>query len=116
MSEDDGNESGRETVDGSPASDSSLGRSTSPYAEAPYRLTNQNSESRPAPLALASERGGANKPPVRTVVVPPMRVQNNNNSIIPDERLASAGMPSPLPCPPLWAPLEALHCLWPRVS
>ncbi|XP_042563316.1 homeodomain-interacting protein kinase 3a isoform X2 [Clupea harengus] len=89
MSEDDGNESGRETVDGSPGSDSSPGASTStsPYSETPY-LASQSSESRPAPLAPALERGGNNKPPVRTVVVPPMRVQNNNNSIL-DERLAS---------------------------
>lgn len=89
MSEDDGNESGRETVDGSPASDSSRGHSTSPYSQAPY-LANQNSESRPAPLAPTLEGSRANKPPVRTVVVPPMRVHNNNNTVA-DERLASTG-------------------------
>ncbi|XP_041967391.1 homeodomain-interacting protein kinase 3a isoform X1 [Alosa sapidissima] len=92
MSEDDGNESGRETVDGSPASDSSPGPGGSPYSQAPY-LANQNSESRHAPLASTSERGGNNKPPVRTVAVPPMRVHNNNNSI-PDERLASTVLES----------------------
>ncbi|XP_051545183.1 homeodomain-interacting protein kinase 3-like isoform X1 [Myxocyprinus asiaticus] len=77
ISEDDGHESGCETVDGSPPSDSSLGPHDSPFPERRF-LTNQNQNQKPQ-----ARRGhfdtGLNKPAVRTVVVPPMRVLNNNH-------------------------------------
>ncbi|CAM4734404.1 unnamed protein product [Leuciscus chuanchicus] len=77
ISEDDGHESGCETVDGSPPSDSSLGPHDSPFPERHF-LTNQNQNQEPQ-----ARRGHPdtrlNKPAVRTVVVPPMRVLNNNH-------------------------------------
>uniref|UniRef100_A0A8C1ZJM7 non-specific serine/threonine protein kinase n=1 Tax=Cyprinus carpio TaxID=7962 RepID=A0A8C1ZJM7_CYPCA len=77
ISEDDGHESGCETVDGSPPSDSSLGPHDSPFPERRF-LTNQNQNQEPQ-----ARRGhpstAPNKPAVRTVVVPPMRVLNNNH-------------------------------------
>lgn len=72
MSEDE-RESGCDTVDGSPASDSS-GRVDSPFLESRYMADgNQNSKSH---MTAETEMS---KAPVRTMVVPPMRVQNNNN-------------------------------------
>lgn len=80
MSEDDGPESGCDTVEGSPASDTS----TSPQANSSYLyLDNNNHNNRPplaamvAPLPSPAVQG---RSPcgVRTMVVPPMRVQNNN--------------------------------------
>ncbi|MCJ8733647.1 hypothetical protein PDJAM_G00226020 [Pangasius djambal] len=72
MSEDE-RESGCDTVDGSPASDSS-GRADSPFLESRFIADgNQNCKSR------ASAETEMSKAPVRTMVVPPMRVQNNNN-------------------------------------
>uniref|UniRef100_A0A672PWZ2 non-specific serine/threonine protein kinase n=1 Tax=Sinocyclocheilus grahami TaxID=75366 RepID=A0A672PWZ2_SINGR len=77
ISEDDGHESGCETVDSSPPSDSSLGPHDSPFPERRF-LTNQNQNRKPQ-----ARRGHPNtvlnKPAVRTVVVPPMRVLNNNH-------------------------------------
>ncbi|XP_008296843.1 homeodomain-interacting protein kinase 3-like isoform X2 [Stegastes partitus] len=80
MSEDDGHESGCDTVEGSPTSDTS----TSPRGSRPYRyLDNSNHNNRP-PLAavvapLPSPAGpGRSHGGIRTMVVPPMRVQNNN--------------------------------------
>uniref|UniRef100_A0A667XVL9 non-specific serine/threonine protein kinase n=1 Tax=Myripristis murdjan TaxID=586833 RepID=A0A667XVL9_9TELE len=76
---DDEQESGCDTVDGSPASDSS-GHSSSPFTEQRYIAgSNQNCEPRVACVAPETE---PSKPPVRTMVVPPMRVQNNNNPAI----------------------------------
>uniref|UniRef100_A0AAY4CFL4 non-specific serine/threonine protein kinase n=1 Tax=Denticeps clupeoides TaxID=299321 RepID=A0AAY4CFL4_9TELE len=86
MSEDDGHESGCETVDGSPTSDSSLGCSSSPYAEPPY-LANQHRERRSNHTGYGMQRNS--KAPVRTVVVPPMRVQNNNSILY--ERMGHLG-------------------------
>ncbi|TRY98466.1 hypothetical protein DNTS_020557, partial [Danionella cerebrum] len=75
ISEDDGHESGCETVDGSPPSDSSIEPHDSPFPERRF-LRNQNQE----PHARRGHRNtGQNKPAVRTVVVPPMRVLNNNH-------------------------------------
>ncbi|XP_027016087.2 homeodomain-interacting protein kinase 3 isoform X1 [Tachysurus fulvidraco] len=72
MSEDE-RESGCDTVDGSPATDSS-GRADSPFLESSYIADgNQNYKSH------VSAETEMNKVPVRTMVVPPMRVQNNNN-------------------------------------
>ncbi|XP_053533792.1 homeodomain-interacting protein kinase 3 isoform X1 [Ictalurus punctatus] len=72
MSEDE-RESGCDTVDGSPASDSS-GRADSPFLESRYIADgNQNRKSH------ANAETKMSKAPVRTMVVPPMRVQNNNN-------------------------------------
>lgn len=81
MSEDDGHESGCDTVEGSPTSDTS----TSPRGNSPYRyLDNSNHNNRPplaamvAPLPSPAVQGRSPRG-VRTMVVPPMRVQNNNN-------------------------------------
>ncbi|XP_078113854.1 homeodomain-interacting protein kinase 3-like isoform X3 [Sander vitreus] len=81
MSEDDGHESGCDTVEGSPTSDTS----TSPHGNRPYRYLDNSNHNKRSPLAAIvapmpypavqgrSPRG------VRTMVVPPMRVQNNNS-------------------------------------
>lgn len=74
MSEDDGHESGCDTVDGSPASDTH----GSPFAERRFLNTNQKQ-------GAETQRSNARtetqiKPAVRTVVVPPLRVINNNNN------------------------------------
>ncbi|XP_068578886.1 LOW QUALITY PROTEIN: homeodomain-interacting protein kinase 3-like [Cebidichthys violaceus] len=81
MSEDDGHESGCDTVEGSPAASNA---STSPRGNSPYRyLDNGNRNGRPplaaavAPLPSPAARGRSPRG-VRTMVVPPMRVQNNN--------------------------------------
>ncbi|KAM7413990.1 hypothetical protein PAMA_019012 [Pampus argenteus] len=80
MSEDDGHESGCDTVEGSPTSDTS----TSPRGNSSYRfLDNSNHNNRPplaamvAPLPSPAVQGRSPRG-VRTMVVPPMRVQNNN--------------------------------------
>ncbi|XP_060779174.1 homeodomain-interacting protein kinase 3 isoform X2 [Neoarius graeffei] len=78
MSEDE-RESGCDTVDGSPASVSS-GRAGSPFLESRYLADgNQNHKSMNAEMEMS-------KAPVRTMVVPPMRVQNNNNINEPTAR------------------------------
>ncbi|XP_072550729.1 homeodomain-interacting protein kinase 3 isoform X2 [Salminus brasiliensis] len=69
---DDERESGCDTVDGSPASDSS-GRVDSPFLESRY-IADQNKNCK-THVTTETESG---KPPIRTMVVPPMRVQNNN--------------------------------------
>lgn len=81
MSEDDGHESGCDTVEGSPTSD----RSTSPRDNCAYRyIDNSNHNNRPplaalvAPLPPPAVHGRSPRG-VRTMVVPPMRVQNNNS-------------------------------------
>ncbi|XP_026087045.1 homeodomain-interacting protein kinase 3-like isoform X2 [Carassius auratus] len=68
---DDECESGCDTVDGSPASVSSS-RADSPFLEATY--INNNNQNCKANGATEAE---STKLPVRTMVVPPMRVQNN---------------------------------------
>ncbi|XP_057692248.1 homeodomain-interacting protein kinase 3-like isoform X2 [Corythoichthys intestinalis] len=80
MSEDDGHESGCETIEGSPRSNTS----TSPHGKSPYCfLDNSNHNSRPtlgavvAPLPSPTVHGRSPRD-IRTMVVPPMRVQNNN--------------------------------------
>ncbi|KAM4618931.1 homeodomain-interacting protein kinase 3-like isoform 2-T2 [Polymixia lowei] len=87
MSEDDGHESGCDTVEGSPSSDASI----SPCGNSPYRyLGNTNHNNRP-PLAamvarLAAPAAQGRSPRgVRTMVVPPMRVQNNNHMLGTEE-------------------------------
>uniref|UniRef100_A0A1A7Y715 non-specific serine/threonine protein kinase n=1 Tax=Iconisemion striatum TaxID=60296 RepID=A0A1A7Y715_9TELE len=73
---DDEQESNCDTVDSSPTSRAS-GHSNSPFTERRYIAdSNQNCEPRVACVAPETE---PSKPTVRTVVVPPMRVQNNNN-------------------------------------
>ncbi|XP_056242781.1 homeodomain-interacting protein kinase 3-like isoform X1 [Seriola aureovittata] len=81
MSEDDGHESGCDTVEGSPTSDTS----TSPRGNSHYRyLDNSNHNGCPplasmvAPLPSPAVQGRSPRG-VRTMVVPPMRVQNNNS-------------------------------------
>uniref|UniRef100_A0A8C7I1M8 non-specific serine/threonine protein kinase n=1 Tax=Oncorhynchus kisutch TaxID=8019 RepID=A0A8C7I1M8_ONCKI len=72
---DDEQESGCDIVDGSPSSDSS-GPSNSPFTEQRYIADgNQNRGPRVACVAPVTE---PRKPAVRTMVVPPMRLQNNN--------------------------------------
>uniref|UniRef100_A0A8C4H077 non-specific serine/threonine protein kinase n=1 Tax=Dicentrarchus labrax TaxID=13489 RepID=A0A8C4H077_DICLA len=79
---DDEQESGCDTVDSSPASDAS-GHSSSPFTERRFIAdSNQNCEPRVACVAPETE---PSKPTVRTVVVPPMRVQNKNNPAIISE-------------------------------
>lgn len=76
MSEDE-QESGCDTVDSSPTSDTS-GHANSPFTKGHYTADgNQNCEPRVACVAPETE---PNKPKVRTVVVPPMRIQNNENT------------------------------------
>ncbi|KAK1159646.1 homeodomain-interacting protein kinase 3-like isoform X2 [Acipenser oxyrinchus oxyrinchus] len=78
---DDEQESGCDTVDGSPASDSS-GQNDSPFMERRFLGdTNQNTEAR------APQEAETIQPAVRTMAVPPMRVQNNNPAA--DERVAN---------------------------
>ncbi|KAL6113206.1 hipk3 [Pungitius sinensis] len=72
---DDEQESGCDTVDSSPASNAS-GHSNSPFAQQRFIADgNHNREPRVACVAPETE---PSRPAVRTVVVPPMRVQNNN--------------------------------------
>ncbi|XP_010874766.3 homeodomain-interacting protein kinase 3 isoform X1 [Esox lucius] len=83
---DDEQESGCDTVDGSPSSDSS-GPGHSPFAEQRYIADgNQNRGPRVACIAPVTE---PSKPAVRTMVVPPMRVQNNNPQV--NETLGNTG-------------------------
>ncbi|XP_028649724.1 homeodomain-interacting protein kinase 3-like isoform X3 [Erpetoichthys calabaricus] len=78
MSEDE-QESGCDTVDGSPTSDSS-GQNDSPFIERRFLDDdNQNNEVRDR------QEPEPTKPAVRTMVVPPMRVQNNNS--IPNDQI-----------------------------
>ncbi|XP_075898992.1 homeodomain-interacting protein kinase 3-like [Nelusetta ayraudi] len=77
MSEDEGPESGCDTVEGSPASDASA----SPRANGPYRYLDNNNRPPLAamvvPLPSPAAQGRSPRG-VRTMVVPPMRVQNHN--------------------------------------
>ncbi|XP_030622680.1 homeodomain-interacting protein kinase 3 [Chanos chanos] len=78
---DDEQESGCDTVDGSPASDSS-GHTESPFVEGRY-IADRNENCK---TSITTETEPS-KPPPRTVVVPPMRVQNNN--VASNEQMAS---------------------------
>uniref|UniRef100_A0A8C8IP06 non-specific serine/threonine protein kinase n=1 Tax=Oncorhynchus tshawytscha TaxID=74940 RepID=A0A8C8IP06_ONCTS len=78
MSEDDGHESGCETVDGSPASDSS--RSQSPYLESRYLGNHSHQSLSMSTSGMAPQKEPSN-PPVRTMVVPPLKVVLNNNNM-----------------------------------
>lgn len=80
MSEDDGHESGCDTVEGSPASDTS----TSPRGSGPFGYLDNGRPPVAAPAPPPPPRG------VRTMVVPPMRVQNNNTQGR-EERLQRTG-------------------------
>ncbi|XP_016525864.1 homeodomain-interacting protein kinase 3 isoform X1 [Poecilia formosa] len=85
---DDEQESGCDTVESSPASHNS-GHSSSPFTERRYIAdSNQNCEPRVACVAPETE---PSKPTIRTVVVPPMRVQNNNNNCSISETPGNAG-------------------------
>lgn len=92
MSEDDGPESGCDTVEGSPTSDTS----TSPRGRSPYRYLDNNNHNHRPPLAamvgaLPSPAVPGRSPRgVRTMVVPPMRVQNNNTQAT-EERFQRIG-------------------------
>lgn len=92
MSEDDGHESGCDTVEGSPSSDTS----TSPRGNSSYRyLDNSNHNNHAslaavvAPLPSPTVQGRSPRG-IRTMVVPPMRVQNNNTQGI-EERVQRTG-------------------------
>lgn len=81
---DEEQESGCDTVDGSPTSDSS-GRD-SPFAENSFvEDTHQNTE-------LVTSANTEAKPAVCTVVVPPMGLENGLNA---DEHMANTGILSP---------------------
>lgn len=85
---DDEQESGCDTVDSSPASDASA-HSNSPFTQRRFIADgNQNCEPRVACVAPETE---PSKPTVRTVVVPPMRVQNNNNNPAVSETYGHTG-------------------------
>ncbi|CAL8358489.1 unnamed protein product [Lota lota] len=75
---DDGHGSGCETVEGSPKSDSS----TSPHNNVPYCYLGNSNRNNCPPLAAVVAGLGApaaqGRSALRTMVVPPMRVQNNN--------------------------------------
>lgn len=74
---DDEQESGCDTVDSSPPSNTS-GHNSSPFIQRRYMAgSNQNCEPRVACVAPQTE---PSKPTVRTVVVPPMRVHHSNNN------------------------------------
>ncbi|XP_028811847.1 homeodomain-interacting protein kinase 3 isoform X2 [Denticeps clupeoides] len=86
---DDEQESGCDTVGGSPASDSS-GHNDSPFIEGRYIAdSNQN---RKVHVPTETE---PSKPAVRTMVVPPMRVQNNN--VVCSEQSPNAVLESSCP-------------------
>lgn len=98
MSEDDGHESGCDTVEGSPTSDTS----TSPRVNNTYRyLDNSNHNNHPplaamvAPLPSPAVQGRSPRG-VRTMVVPPMRVQHNSTQGT-DERVQRMGQWECLP-------------------
>ncbi|XP_075997922.1 homeodomain-interacting protein kinase 3a isoform X2 [Genypterus blacodes] len=80
MSEDDGHESGCDTVEGSPTSNTSV----SPHGNSPYHyLNNKNHSGRPALAAMVAPLAtpvmqGRGPHGIRTMVVPPLIVQNNN--------------------------------------
>ncbi|XP_014864636.1 PREDICTED: homeodomain-interacting protein kinase 3-like isoform X2 [Poecilia mexicana] len=86
MSEDDGHGSGCDTVEGSPSSDTS----TSQRGNNAYRYLNNNNRSPLAavlaPLTSPSEQDRRPRG-IRTMVVPPMRVQTNNNTRNTQERV-----------------------------
>ncbi|XP_032358591.1 homeodomain-interacting protein kinase 3 isoform X6 [Etheostoma spectabile] len=71
---DDEQESGCDTVDSSPASDASH---HSPFTQRRF-IADSNQNCEPCVACVAPETEPS-KPTVRTVVVPPMRLQNNNN-------------------------------------
>ncbi|KAM9377902.1 homeodomain-interacting protein kinase 3-like isoform 2-T2 [Pholidichthys leucotaenia] len=81
MSEDDGHESGCDTVEGFPTSDTS----TSPCGDDSYHyLDNSKHTSHPSPAAVVAPlpsptMQGRSPHSIRTMVVPPMRVKNNNS-------------------------------------
>lgn len=81
MSEDDGPESSCDTVEGSPTSE----RSTSPQGNNTFHyLGNSNRNNRPPLAAMVAPMpppAVQNRRPcnIRTMVVPPMTVQNNNS-------------------------------------
>uniref|UniRef100_A0A3B5Q1I0 non-specific serine/threonine protein kinase n=1 Tax=Xiphophorus maculatus TaxID=8083 RepID=A0A3B5Q1I0_XIPMA len=91
MSEDDGHESGCDTVEGSPSSDTS----TSQRGNNAYRYLNNNNRSPLAavlaPLTSPSEQDRRPRG-IRTMVVPPMRVQTNNNTRNTQERVQRTGL------------------------
>uniref|UniRef100_A0A4W5KCZ2 non-specific serine/threonine protein kinase n=1 Tax=Hucho hucho TaxID=62062 RepID=A0A4W5KCZ2_9TELE len=97
MSEDDGHESGCETVDGSPASDSSQ----SPYLESRY-LGNHSHQSLSMRTSGMAPQKEPSNPPVRTMVVPPMKVVRNNNNmdLHTDRTVFESSCQSKGPCAP----------------
>lgn len=93
---DEEQESGCDTVDGSPTSDSS--GHDSPFAESSFvEDTHQNAE-------LVTSTDTETKPAVCTVVVPPMGLENGLNA---DEHMANTGKLSPLYFPD--GPLKGLN-------
>uniref|UniRef100_A0A665TRX5 non-specific serine/threonine protein kinase n=1 Tax=Echeneis naucrates TaxID=173247 RepID=A0A665TRX5_ECHNA len=102
MSEDDSHESGCDTVEGSPTSNTS----GSPRGNSHYRyLDNSNHNNCPplasmvAPLPSPAVQGRSPRG-VRTMVVPPMRVQNNNSQGTQDSLIGQQSTPSSIPLLP----------------
>ncbi|KAM6937776.1 homeodomain-interacting protein kinase 3a [Xenentodon cancila] len=88
MSEDDGHESGCDTVEGSPASDTS----TSPSGINTYRYLNNNNNNRPALSAMVAPLPSPTKQDrsprgIRTMIVPPLRVQRSTTTQGTEERV-----------------------------
>ncbi|XP_076878279.1 LOW QUALITY PROTEIN: homeodomain-interacting protein kinase 3a [Brachyhypopomus gauderio] len=75
MSEDDGHESGCDTVDGSPSSDTSPSRHGSPFNNRRFNINNGVQEARGQRAGTHTHPG---KPSVQTVVVTPLRVINQH--------------------------------------
>ncbi|XP_064168472.1 homeodomain-interacting protein kinase 3-like isoform X1 [Anguilla rostrata] len=90
-------ESGCDTVDGSPASDSS-GRSGSPFAQRRYigggggggGGANQNRKPRDGGRGGGAPERRPAKPAPRAAAVPPMRTRNNNSVSVGDEHMTNA--------------------------
>ncbi|MED6279172.1 hypothetical protein CHARACLAT_031786, partial [Characodon lateralis] len=86
MSEDDSHESGCDTVEGSPSSDTT----TSRHGNSAYRYLNNNNRSPLAavlaPLTSPLEQDRSPRG-IRTMIVPPMRVQSNSTTHNMQERV-----------------------------
>ncbi|XP_015255142.1 PREDICTED: homeodomain-interacting protein kinase 3-like isoform X1 [Cyprinodon variegatus] len=85
MSEDDGHESGCDTVEGSPSSDTS----TSQHSNSAYRYLDNNRSPLAAVLAPLTPPCEQDRSPrgIRTMIVPPMRVQTNSRTHKLQERV-----------------------------
>ncbi|XP_061736606.1 homeodomain-interacting protein kinase 3 isoform X1 [Nerophis ophidion] len=112
---DDEQESGCDTVDISPASNGN----NSPFPQRRYIAnSNQNCKPHVACVALETE---PSKPPVRTAAVPPMRLQNNNNTGVSETPGNTDHMASDYavlvgrrgsPSLGVFVPVQRARCIW----